>query len=208
MIIEKVFLAIRHTIKGGQEEIGGGELDSNFIGDTGREAVCRLELPRIFCRGRLMLDFFGSGLTRTWQHLLELVLNFRLSGHSHDPLFNMGNEELFAEWEEKGLIQAAKETGSAIRGLHKVLTAEEFQTAIDNCFSDIKKALKYQTHSYALGIFHTPTIELAVHGTGYEFKKKLQENQGMIFVLLDDDTLQFYGPWESGDDIPHVGDGF
>ncbi|MFA6553862.1 MAG: hypothetical protein WCT27_05570 [Patescibacteria group bacterium] len=203
MKIQKVLLAIRHTKKGGVSETNpSDQLSDSYIGTTGRACIQAIELPYDIKQQRI--DLFGSGVCRTHQELTALILVNELDGEAHDPLLNMGNDTMFNAWMAAGLKDAVKETGSNIRGLEKVLGPEAFKQACEACADDIRKAISVMTYDYSLGVFHTPTIEMAAHALSMDYPATLAEDKGIVFVLYEDGSVSAYGTWSSGDPIPEV----
>lgn len=205
--VAAVLLGLRHTKKGGEMESDTSKaLSNDFIGNVGRACISNIVFPNNLTSATV--DLFGSGLTRTHQELLELVLSNNLFGNSHDPLLNMGTDAMFKHWQDLGLIAAAKEAGSNLAGLEKLLGFGDFDWVCKSCANDIRDAFRVMANNYAIGVFHTPTIEAAAKGFGYQTFESLAEDTGIVFILLDDDTIQCSGPWKSGDTLPNIGDEF
>lgn len=203
MKIQKVLLAIRHTKKGGPSEFDPAtNLPDSYIGATGRECIKAIKLPSEFTDYHV--DLFGSGIARTHQELVSLTAINCLDSEVHDPLLNMGTDELFTAWMAGGLKQAATDAGSNIKGLEKILCGEAFYRACRACADDILKAMQSMHFAFGLGVFHTPTIEMAAHAMKHAYSANLAEDTGMIFVLDEGMAVHYYGPWSSGDPIPAI----
>lgn len=203
MKITKVLLAIRHTKKGGPSEFDPAtKLPDDYVGKIGRDCIKAIELPYQITDERI--DIFGSGTARTHQELTCLAMEIGLSGNTHDPLFGMGTDTMFADWMAAGLKQAALEAGSNISGLNRIFTESAFVNACEACAAEIRNAFGVMEYSYGLGVFHTPTIEMAGHALGMPFPDSLAEDTGLIFVQYEDGSVVCTGAWKSGDEIPEV----
>ncbi len=204
--IAKVLLAIRHTEKGGIGE-NGKELSGTVIGPTGRKRLNSIILPRQTKHNGVHL--FGSGCMRTHQCLVTLILTNNLLGMSHDPLFALGTDEMFNSWIANGFRDAVKETGSNFLGVKKMF-GEQFPEEAKKVADDITFAFSTmdEGNDYALGLFHNPTIEMAAWYFDNSAELNLKEDEGVIFVQLEDGSIRYHGPWFSGDALPNIGDVF
>ncbi|MDP2684396.1 MAG: hypothetical protein Q8P20_05045 [bacterium] len=203
--IVKIMLAIRHTLKGGPAEFGG-DLPGGVIGKVGRDRITAMKFPVYINSARF--DAFGSGCLRTHQCLFHLVVDHELQAVSHDALFNMGSDELFNGWIEKGLRDAAAEMGTLFLGVLKILGGEKFEKTAFVIAGDIKNAFSVMKYDIGLGFFHSPTIEMAAWSFDNNVELSLKEDEGVVFVQLEDGSVHYYGTWLSGDDIPDPGDDF
>jgi len=198
-------LAIRHTLKGGPAEFGG-DLPGLVIGKVGRDRISAMELPNYIRSART--DMFGSGCTRTHQCLFHLVVDHELQAVAHDPLFNMGSDDLFNGWIERGLRDAANKAGTLFKGAKAMFDEKEFAKLAGNAAKDIENAFSVMEYHVGLGFFHSPTIEMAAWSFNNNAELKLMEDEGAIFVELEDGTVHYYGTWVSGEEIPDTGDDF
>jgi hypothetical protein len=204
MEFNKVLLAIRHAQKGGSSEYSDMPFQPDrFIGLAGYHQIENIKLPDILLN--TPIDLFGSGTLRTHQELLALALFFQLKGVPHYPLLNMGNDVLFSEWENAGLAAAAEKTGSNMAGCEMILGADGFHNACMECSHEIMDAFRVMQHHYGLGVFHSPTIEMAALAFSMTLKETLPENIGVIFVQDKNNRLiQCTGLWEPGQKLPEI----
>ena len=204
--ISKVLLALRHGIKGGLGEYGQ-EIGPNFLNEASRMVVTNLDVIKWLQRFN-GLDLFGSAIARSWQELLQIcsVLSYhRMRCQTHDPLPNLGNDAMFRDWANRGLAQKMEETGSEVNGLRGILEDADFRNTCAQASLEIGRGLNHMQYDYAVGVFHSPTIQLAALGLGYKFDGNLACNDGLIFVLRQDYGIECLGLWKDGLPLPMVG---
>jgi len=200
--ITKIFLALRHTQKGGERKKNYGQLPPDLIGSVGRERIAALVFPQKLKDG---VDLFGTAICRTHQEISVLLQKHFPVASLHDPLEELGNEARFKDWVDRGLMEACRKTGSNLLGLKATLSSDEFTELVKACQSDLVFAFGDMTFDYAVGVLHTPMIELLAESYGFVYKGNLDEDTGFVFVRCED-TIHFMGFWQSEDPLPEIGD--
>jgi len=200
--VAKLLLVLRHTLKGGPGE-NDQELSGELIGPNGRKAIKQTELPRELTENAL--DLFHTGLIRTAQCCITFAVSNGIVGHVHDPLLNLGNQDLFDSWMDQGLKEKMEEQSTGAKALLHTLGTAEWNRVCADCGADIKAAFDRMIEKHGLVICHTPTAEAAAAHFGFHYMdKQLKENEGFIFVQDNDGQIFSLDLWQPGDELKNI----
>jgi hypothetical protein len=169
----KYLYYLRHSDK------GIGEY-SQFIMEAGLKWAADTAPERDF----RIQHFFHGTLIRTAQTLLSAVTKRGFVGTVHPPIAEIGDNELFASWKEKGV-----KFGSGLsnfQAMGKGLSKLQFNMAVSHCFTAVKKMFeKIGNGEIGLAYGHSPCVELAIYATRTELYggEQLQSCEGALFTM-------------------------
>lgn len=139
--------------------------------------------------------FFHGFLIRTAQTLLSTVTKFGLKGQVHQPIKEIGDNELFVEWKAKGVNFGANGRTNFL-SMKEDLSVEEFNNAVDYCRVGLEKMFDLmsdepkQLPNVGLAYGHSPVIELCTYSVDKTFTNlSVKEYNGVIFQQSDDGII-------------------
>lgn len=139
--------------------------------------------------------FFHGYLLRTAQTLLSTVTKFALRGIVHQPIKEIGENELFSEWKEKG-VKFGLNGRSNFLSIKEDLSVEELNNAVDYCRVGLEKMFELMDvdpkpiTNVGLAYGHSPVIELCCYSIDKTITDlSVKEYNGVIFQQSDDGII-------------------
>jgi hypothetical protein len=132
-------------------------------------------------------NFFHGYLLRTAQTLLSTITKLGLKGRIHQPIKEIGDNDLFKSWKEKGVNFGAN-SRSNFFSMKEDLSSEDFNNAVDYCRVGLEKMFDtIRDGEIGLAYGHSPVIELCCYSIDKSINDlSLKEYCGAVFDLEKD----------------------